>query len=138
MKQIRSYIAAILASLALAAPAFAGQTSDVTVTVNTSTRTASGSIGTARANKTNPQDIGCSIWLMPNPDNTQMSATYITCTATNSAGTSVYCIGGVEGPSISVIDSLSDDSYLKFTWDANGNCTSFEVRNYSYYRPRQS
>jgi hypothetical protein len=111
---------------------------DVTVTVNTSTRTASGSIGTARNNHGNPQDIGCSIWVVPNPDPTQMSPTYITCTATNSSGTSTYCVGTVSGPSIVVFDTLTDDSYLKFTWDVNGNCTSFEVRNYSYYRPRQT
>jgi hypothetical protein len=126
--------ASTLVLLTLASPASAGQKSEADVSINYATRTASGAIGTARSSAGTNQNIGCQSVLSITPG--VSSETYLVCSAANANGDSVFCIAPVTFFH-DVAATIADDSYIKFTWNDNGDCSSIEVRNYSYYKPRQ-
>lgn len=128
-------IIAFLVLLTLTSPAAAGQKSEADVTINFTTRTASGAIGTARSSSGTLQNIGCQATLSVTPG--VSSETFVMCSATNASGQSVFCVA----PAAffhDVAATLADDSFIRFTWSDTGTCSSIEVRNYSYYKPRQS
>lgn len=126
---------AAFALLTLASPAYAGLKSEADVVVDYNTRTASGSIGTARSSSGSTQNIGCQSTLSITPD--VSSETYVVCSATNANGDSAFCVAPVAFFH-DVAATLADDSFIAFTWSDTGECASIEVRNYSYYKPRQS
>ena len=128
-------IASFVVLLTLTSPASAGQKTEADVTINFTTRTASGAIGTARASSGNQQNIGCQATLSVTPG--VSSQTFVMCSATNASGQSVFCVAPVTFFH-DVAATLADDSFIKFTWSDTGTCSSIEVRNYSYYKPRQS
>ena len=132
MKDFKSIARTVVASvlvLGSAGTVEAGQRKDAFVVVNTTARTASGSMGSARQSSGSVQSIGCSVVLSPDFDQ------WGTCIATNSAGTTATC--AFSGNSFwDILSALGDDAYITFKWDATGACTSLEIQNYSYYLPK--
>ncbi len=132
-----------LSLLWLAAPVNAGQIQDANVTVDTTARSASGAIGTARKDHGNIQDIGCNVYLLPNlappvpGQSDPFSSTLVLCQATANSGATAYCWGVSTASGDAMLEMVTDSSYLKFTWDDSSQCTSIEIKNYSYYPPRQ-
>jgi len=134
MKDFKSTTHLVLACalvLATSVTVEAGQRTDAFVVVSTTSRVASGSMGSARQSSGTVQSIGCSVVYPPNLPQ------WGSCVATNSAGTSATCaFSGNEYWHL--LSTLGDDAYITFKWDASGNCTSLEIRNYSYYMPKPS
>ncbi|MBD2255592.1 hypothetical protein [Nostoc parmelioides] len=97
------------------------------LTISTQSRKASGALGTVRNSSNNVDYIGCGVFNSGN-------SVLIKCTARNSA-TLVTCLGS--GPALlPVVQSLNSDSYLSFSWDELGQCTSISVSNFSSYEPK--
>jgi hypothetical protein len=116
----------VAAVLGVVATSQAGQKLTQTVTVNTASRVAYGSLGSARASADTVQFIGCSAL--------HTGATI--CTAKNSAGTSATC--STTDPAFrSAANSLNGDSRLEFGWNTSGACTYLQVENYSSWAPKQ-
>jgi hypothetical protein len=114
---------------ALVGVAHAGKKTTVVVQVITGTRTALGSLGSARNSADGVQMIGCAVSANAG------SAPTLSCSATDSAGTVGSCVSSDQNL-VQVLSSLQGDSWLKFTWDASGNCTFIQVQNNSTYAPK--
>jgi hypothetical protein len=115
----------------LPAMAHAGDTRSAAVVVNTSARTASGSMGTARNSIDSKQIIGCYGMVKRVAGKDQYSGY---CFATNSAGVSGSCtIDTLDPISSPMFSTLKDDSYVSFAWTAAGKCTDVRIENYSYW-----
>lgn len=119
-------VAMIATALTMAAgSAYAGEKGNVPVTLQTSpagTPTgAFGMLGTARNSADTLQSIGCA---------TSATATTLRadCEAVNAAGTMVHC-QTYNAAMVSVAQSISEDSYVSFSFDAAGTCTSVYVAN---------
>lgn len=136
MKDSRSIAHTVVASVLVLGSAVtveAGQRKDAFVVINSSTRTASGSMGSARQSPGSVQSIGCSVVYPPH------SPQWGTCVATNSAGTTATCAFSSNGTGVwDLLSALGDDAYITFKWNAAGACTSLEIQNYSYYMPKQN
>jgi len=135
--------APLLASALLAGvarPAHAGRKTPANVVINTTTRTASGSLGSTRNTTDNVQYIACQGTLYPNLDPTSgsySSRSYF-CYARTTAGASASCtIATSTDPLVDIQPTLAEDSFVEFKWNASGYCTSLRVENYSYYAPVQ-
>jgi len=124
-------VAAALAAISLGVvhESRAGLRVSYPVTVNTTSRTAYGALGTARNSSDNLQRIGCYVFRFSNDG-------YAWCDATNSAGTSVACTTNQPGHLIA-IESVKGDSFLYFTWQLDGDCNWFRVGQDSRYEPKQ-
>jgi hypothetical protein len=84
-----------------------------------------GSLGKVRNSADSTQHIGCTDY-----GDTAM------CYATDAQGVDVSCTT-TDATHLSVIRSISDSSYLHFTFDTNGYCTSIMVGNRSIEEPKQ-
>lgn len=129
-------IALTAAWLALGGAAEAGQRTTVPVFIDTVNRWAEGSLGSARNSTDLVQYIGChTVGDAAVPHSTTQ------CWAQNSAGVVVSCTfrnvaGSTLSPSFGV-PILSNNAYLSFSWDANGNCDDFYVEALSRYEPKK-
>lgn len=143
MSSLRTFSITVALIVGTAIPASAGRRTPAPVTINTSTKTASGSLGSARKSSDNNQHIGCYAQIYPvldpNAPPSEYSTTYYNCFAVTSTGTAAGCILPFgQHATYDVPRTLAEDSFLKFTWNDQGLCTSIEVQNYSYYEPVQS
>lgn len=139
MFSLRTTLAASALSMSIALPAHAGRKTTATVVINTASRTASGSLGSARNSADSIQYIGCHGTLYPNLDanSGSFASTTYYCYARNSAGTTAACSVPITTEFFDIYAPVAEDSFLQFSWDASGNCTSLRVENYSYYAPVQ-
>lgn len=110
---------------------FAGARITQEVFINTSTRYASGSLGSARSSVDSTQYIQCELTVTSGG-----ATTVINCTAVNSANTSAYCSKTNPAASlISAVTSIGPSSYVNFTWDVANTCSSIIVINSSRNKP---
>jgi hypothetical protein len=108
-------------SALLSLPADAGQKFVYEVTVAVSA--AYGSLGSARASSDANQMIGCSSY---------GNSGY--CYARDRNNSSAMCLWSTPAQAQAVA-SLTDLSYIYFTFDSSGNCATVYVANYSYFLP---
>jgi len=127
-KRILAAVAAVL--LLSSATALAGARYSQGVYVNLASRYAWGALGGARNSADANQYIGCqtSGWVN--------SSTSMLCWALDTAGNYGLCSSS-DARLVQAVTMMSDDSYVAFWWDANGNCTYVNVRNVSYYEPKR-
>jgi hypothetical protein len=103
--------------------AFAGDKNSYPVYISTSSSYAGGQIGSARASSDSAQYIGCSSY-----------GSYGSCYAEDAS----YNWGGCQwstAAQAAAVSSITPMSYVGFTWDSSGNCTSLYVETYSYFLP---
>ena len=139
MRSLRTTLIAAALTLSIAPPVHAGRKTTAAVVINTATRTASGSLGSARNSSDSTQYIGCQATYYPNldPNSGSFSSTTYFCYARSSAGTTGACSVPLSTDFVDIYAPIAEDSFLQFSWDAAGNCTSLRVENYSYYAPVQ-
>jgi len=120
--------AVIGAGLVLQAPAFAGAVFSAPVTVNS--RSAYGSLKTARNSANTKEYIGCAVY------GTTLNSytTYVACSASDAAGNTFYC--ATYGPAAQLVQAalaVSESSFAIVQSDASANCTYIYVQNNSGY-----
>ncbi|MCY1019253.1 hypothetical protein [Pyxidicoccus sp. MSG2] len=120
----------LVGTLLAGTAAWAGVKTVYNVGINTSTRVAYGSMGTARGSADANQYIGCAVLGFSS------GSSSVTCLAQDASGVSAYCTSS--NPAIvTAATSQSGDAYLYFTYDASGACTYLYVSNLSSYAPRE-
>jgi len=121
---------AVLAT-ALVGTAHAGRRTAAPVVVNSTSRSASGSVGSARNSSDSIQWIGCQT-------STSLTSHFITCSAADSTGRSASCsMTGDENNFVLLgLSAMTESSMITFTWDTVGNCTSVLISTYSDYVPK--
>jgi hypothetical protein len=130
MKIRKLSIAALLVATAFGATAWAGYRYPFEVQINTTSRTAKGSLGSARASADNNQAIGCRIGAGAG------GIPVVYCFAVDAAGTTASC--STPDPAIATVaTAINDSSLISFTWNAGGACLSLTVENYSTNPPLQ-
>lgn len=122
--------AVVGAGLFLAVTALAGYKNTTTVYVDATNRQAFGAIGAARSSSDSVQFIGCFTASYANDD------AYVACYAKNSAGTQVSCVSH-DPQLVQASTASTSHSYVRFIYDASGNCTFIQISNYSYHSPLQ-
>lgn len=114
---------ALMGTLAVSSRSDAGlKGTNSVVSINTSSRTATGSLGLARNSSNSTEYIGCG---MDSPGNAF-------CTARDSGGTTVSC-STTSSSFREVLKSMNGDSFVSFSWDSAGACTRVYVDNYSFW-----
>lgn len=113
-----------IALVASVGAAFAGYRVQPEVRVDPKGRNADGSLVDARGSSDSVQHIGC----------TTYSHTLGLCFAKDSSDRLVSCYS-VDPGTVQTMRSLDSDSYLYFSWDENGVCTTLFVVKSSMYRP---
>jgi hypothetical protein len=114
----------------LASPVYAGVKDPSQVTIqkrSDGTGTAFGSPAGAHNSPDNVQQVGC---LVRHPPAGQP---YIFCWAEDLQRTFVSCIGNQLEPGY----AMSSDTFIVFSFDAQGSCTDIESRNTSTTPPKQ-
>ena len=116
---------------ALVGTAHAGKRTSAPVIVNSTNRSASGSVGSARNSSDSTQWIRCQT-------STSLISHVITCSAADSAGRSASCsmTGDDSNFLLLGLSVMSESSMITFTWDSVGNCTSVLISTYSDYVPK--
>ena len=120
----------ILGVLLASATAFAGLKSSAPVYIGTNM--AAGSLGTARNGTDALQYMEC--FTMTTVGATA-TTTSLACYARDIAGKSVACYG-TNPALVAQVRALKGDSFLQFSWDANGQCTQIWVNDSSGYAPK--
>ncbi|MGH8106120.1 MAG: hypothetical protein ACREO2_07365, partial [Arenimonas sp.] len=101
------------------------------VYVNDVYRSAGGTMTDARGSADNQQFIGCYSYY----DTMGGAAPYMGfCYASNSAGMTKSC-STTNSAIVQSIRSISAESYIGFSWNADGTCRYVLVNNNSYYKP---
>jgi len=113
-------IALIPITLAVAGFAFAGESQPATVSVDTTNKTARGTLRGARDSSDSVQAIVC---------NVRSGEAY--CFARQSDWTSGSCYTTDPGM-VQAAGAIGPASYVTFTWNASGYCTWIMVENGSY------
>jgi hypothetical protein len=111
-------------------PAMAGYKADATVFISAST--ARGTASTARNSSDNNQAISCIL----EGDVFGSTVAWVSCSATNADGVWATCATQNQPAISQTISAINGDSYIYFSWDANGTCTQISVTNASYYGPK--
>ena len=119
---------AALALAALAGSVFAGARYSYPVSVDTTSRVAWGSMGTARNSADAVQYIGCSVTTYSS------GGSYGICEGRNAANSARACTT-TNADMLAAIRMVSEASFIFFTWDASNNCTMVSVVNWSYVEP---
>ncbi|WP_164018208.1 hypothetical protein [Pyxidicoccus trucidator] len=128
-KTMKQWMAAAAVGVVLAGPvALAGDRIVLPVVINTVARKAEGAIGSARNSADVLQYIGCSI-------SATTVGTSINCVARNSAGTQVSC-SSTSPNLVTAALSIQTDDFLRFDYDAAGQCTAVTLHKYSFYEPK--
>lgn len=115
--------------LTMSGIAAAGFRSAYQVQVNTDTRQAWGSLGTARASSDSNQYISCSVY------GYSSSAGSARCEARTATNVRATCYSS--NPSIiQAIAALDGDGYVLFNWDTSGSCTYVATSSGSLWAPK--
>lgn len=113
-----------LAMGVFATTVFAGSQLSQEVTIKDTKGFAYGDLGYARNTADTVQYIGCSV-----------TGVIAVCAARDSTGLTRSC--STSDPDLMALArSLNGDSYLSFSWDGSGFCTTLQVRNYSWLAPK--
>ena len=122
--------AAILGVLLAAGLGHAGRKITTNATINTTSGTAWGSLGSARSSADTTQYIGCYTTLTT-------TTSHAGCVAVNAVGTYRSCYT-YDANLIAAIRTLTPDAYIEFAWETEGSpfCKSIFVRAMSYDEPR--
>jgi hypothetical protein len=112
----------------LATTAWAGAKYATSVTIDSSARWAYGDLGAARNSADPYQRIGCGV-------HTVAGGFYGTCVAVDASNNQAVCTSS-SASFARVAESISGDSHVYFSWDANGYCVDLEVSNDSYLKPK--
>lgn len=123
-------VASVLLVLAAAGSAWAGFHGGGGVSINTQTRTAQGTFGSAYNSSDSNQYIGCMLTAFSTTGTIQLS-----CTARDAVGMSVTCTSS-SAPLIQAAASLNDEANLQFQYDASGNCTMIKAYHFSWGSPK--
>ena len=118
----------VLALSALATSAFAGLKLSYPVAVDSVSRYAYGSMGTARNSADAVQYIGCPITTY------NTGGSYGICEGRNAANSARACTT-TNADMMAAIRMVSEASFIFFTWDTSNNCTMVSVVNWSYIEP---
>jgi hypothetical protein len=124
LKKTKLAFGIVIAAATWTSLAPAGYKHDYQVVIYTSLSSAAGAVGTARASADSLQYIGCS----------SIDGTTGHCIAQDSTGLMKMCAWSTAGQAAAV-HSIGSFSDVAFGWDANGNCTSITVSNFSYLTP---
>lgn len=125
MKKI--VILAIL--MAISNLAIAGSHYTPQVSINNTYRFAYGSMAGAHTSADSRQYIYCTTEKWPSSN----GSSHTWCGATDSAGNTALC-STWDSHLVEATMALSDESYIMFYWDTNGNCTHIRVENNSRYK----
>jgi hypothetical protein len=133
MKTIKMCVLAAGLLVLAAHEAKAGQTSDTLVTVtkvSSGGGTATGDMGAVHNSRDITQWIGCTTYY-------NGSATpFAFCNAVDVSGNYLVC--NTSAPAaVEALLSLTSDSSINFSADANGNCSSVAVYSYSSNNPKR-
>jgi hypothetical protein len=121
---------------ALVSPAYAGNRTNYPVSIDLTTNTAQGSLGSARNSLDLVQYIGCDT-----TGDVALQTSVLHCVAVDALGRTASCVfqpqaGYRTGP-LDGLPMLSGNAYLSFTWDSSGNCTSVKVYPSSAFEPKK-
>jgi len=126
-------VAASLATLlALPAIATAGEKQDAQVTVNTTSKYARGSLGSARNSNDQTQQIACYLSSYNN-SNSNVGLCY----AVDASGAVGSCSFYENAKFADIIRSMTSDSHVTFNWDDSYRCTRITVLSSSVYEPKK-
>jgi hypothetical protein len=104
------------------------------VVIDASARRASGALGTVRNSGDGNQEISCSA-------NASGLNHTVVCFANNSVGENAVCYAddnpALEGIDLAGLTIMTESSYIEFTWDAQGNCTTINTTAYSSTEPKR-
>ena len=131
MKTRHILISAILALFS--SIAVAGLVSPVEVVIDDNNKFAHGDMWTARTADNNVEAIGCGIKL--EDVGAGGVSTFGFCQAVDADDVYVGCITFNE-ELVEAIKSISDFSYILFSWDENGECTRIDISTQSVYLPK--
>ena len=126
---MKKMITAALLVAAFAGQALAGAKYTYTVSVNTTNRSASGAMGSARGSAATTQSIGCQMY-----GGLGVGAATVNCGARSAAGQYLYCSSN-DPTLVGIAHSLTASSYIYFMADATGHCTYLDVEAESYFMP---
>lgn len=99
------------------------------VSVSVAGRGATGALGQARNNTNNNEYIACQV------DSHADGSTSGLCWANDQNNNTVMC--SLNTALAAAARSINPDSYIQFSFDANGDCTALNVQNNSYFAPKQ-
>jgi len=131
--KIRHVLLASLCFPAVTEAAEAGFKQQNPVSIDLINRFAQGSFGSARNSADGQQSIDCAITSYKRT----ILESQVVCNAQNVLGQTVFCTAPASGNLIEAMAALDSDSFLNFTYDANGTCTSITVINGSSFEPKQ-
>lgn len=129
MKNLSVVAGAVAVAMLGSTAAWAGYKYSTYVSVNTSTREASGPIGFARNSPDTQQWIGCEIF-------GTLTGNSVKCSASTTAGVSGSCQTTNQNL-LTVALALNGDDFLTFRWDSSGQCTEIRAYKMSYWEPKQ-
>jgi len=130
MKARWGYVIGIGLLITTAGTALAGMKGSFTVSVNTSTMTATGSMGSARNSSDGQQYIGCQV----SASSSSSSAT-VSCFASDSTGKYAGCTSSTPA-FVQAAQAIAADSWISFTYNSSSICTSLKVAAASYFPPK--
>jgi hypothetical protein len=120
MTRVRQVVLIVLALCGSVSDAGAGAKWSNTVYI--SGTSASGGLGSARASSDSNQYIGC-----------ETIVNYGYCYVQDASGTSRSCAFG--SAMVPLVMTITESSYLYFSWDTSGNCNYLHVENASALLP---
>lgn len=129
MKNLSVAVGAVAIAMFGSTAAWAGYKYSTPVSVNTSTREASGPIGYARNSSDFTQWIGCEIY-------GTLTGTTVKCYAATPNNVTGSCQTS-NANLLAVAQGLNGDDFLTFRWDASGQCTEIRAYKMSYWEPKQ-
>lgn len=110
--------------------AHAGSKVNFYVTIDSVGRTAYGAQGSARNTADTVQRIYCRTFASTGGES-------VSCFATNNASPAVYVSCSTTNLTlVRSAQSVSDDAYIYFAWNANGQCTAIDVLKGSHLPPK--
>lgn len=135
MKFVQLFLVAAL--MVFSAPTLAGDTASVEleVVVNADlSGTASGDMTTVRFSDNEFEEIGCATRHFDFGYGSEFSIAL--CRATDANGVRYFCQS--ENPLfVDAINAIVENSFVTFSWDANGQCTRMGFSTRSLYIPRR-
>ncbi len=120
----------LLALLLVSVLASAGCTHSVPVTVDLENMVASGDMRTARNSKNTVEYIGCGVRL--SEDSVGEVFAFGFCQARDADENTILC-NTSNTELIDALDSVSDSSFLTFSWDDADTCTRIGASTQSFY-----
>ena len=113
--------------------AVAGLTEAVEVEVDLDNKNAFGDMRTARNAKDNDVHIGCGIRVTD--DGISPLLAFGFCQATDADGETVFCVTQSQ-VLMSTMGAYNDNSFIRFVWNENGECTHVGISTQSFYLPK--